>query len=282
MLVLRSRIEMMRWSADQRRRGNRIGFVPTMGALHEGHLALLGKARGNSRAVAVSIFVNPLQFNDPRDFERYPVQPKKDRRMLESGGCDVLFMPDRAEVFEGQEDDRFPLGGLDSYWEGPMRPGHFQGVVNVVDRLFGIVRPDAAFFGEKDRQQLTIIQWVASQQRWPVEIIPCPTIREQDGLAMSSRNRLLDPVHRGIAPMLHMALQAVADSAFTRSVPECLNQGMAVLQRDSRIALEYLGIADARTLRPLEDWADEPQVVALIAARLGDIRLIDNLTLERP
>lgn len=273
---------MATWSARRRLEGQRIGFVPTMGALHAGHLELLHRARQEFDAVVMSIFVNPLQFNDPRDFEAYPHRPEADARLAREAGCDALFLPERATLFADFDPVHYDLGGLDEYWEGPSRPGHFQGVVNVVERLFHYVRPDGACFGEKDRQQLAIIQWVAARLRWPTAIVPCPTVREADGLAMSSRNLRLSAEQRSRAPALYQALLAVARKAFRAPVGTCLSEGRSVLERHGITEVDYLGAADALNLRPLTQWPSSGEAVVLVAARLGDVRLIDNMTLPRP
>lgn len=273
--------EAAAWSAAQRRQGGRVGFVPTMGALHAGHLALVAEARRQCDRVAASIFVNPLQFNNPEDLARYPRQPEADARLLEEAGCDMLFQPDAEGLYHGTSPLRYELHGLDLHWEGPSRPGHFQGVVNVVERLFHYVRPDRAFFGEKDRQQLTIIRHVANTLHWPTVIVPCPTLRETDGLAMSSRNQRLGPADRARAPLLYRALQAVADLAFHHSVEEARQAGLDVLAGDPEIQLDHLGIAHPDTLVPLTQWDGLDRAVALIAAQVGPVRLIDNLDLRR-
>lgn len=269
------------WSALQRRQGLKIGLVPTMGALHSGHIALVEAARAECDVVAVSIFVNPLQFNDKEDLARYPRHPEEDQRMLQAAGCDMVLMPEGDGLFKNFSPMHFELGGLDTVLEGKSRPGHFQGVVNVVERLFHYVRPDVAIFGEKDRQQLAIIQHVAKQLRWPVVIEPHSIMRAEDGLALSSRNQRLSPDHREEASALYLALQAVGANAFKVSVPEALQHGLAVLAEHPEIHLDYLTIADTETLQPLESWEGRETAAALIAAQVGPVRLIDNITLRR-
>jgi pantoate--beta-alanine ligase len=176
----------------------------------------------------------------------------------------------------------YDLGGLDAHWEGPSRPGHFQGVVNVVERLFFHIRPDSAFFGEKDRQQLAIIRWVAEHYRWPEEIVACPTVRAADGLALSSRNLRLSPSERKQATVLFRALQAASVLAFQAPVNEVHEAALAVLAQEPSVKLDYFGIAHAETLAPLEDWNGLDRSVALLAAQVGPVRLIDNRTLQRP
>lgn len=269
-------------TAEARRAGASVGFVPTMGALHSGHIDLVRRARETCDLVVCSVFVNPLQFNDPKDLANYPRQLEQDGALLNEAQCDVLFAPTKEELFQQFEPRSYDLGGLDAHWEGPSRPGHFQGVVNVVERLFFHVRPDAAFFGEKDRQQLTILRYVARQERWPERIVPCPTVRAADGLALSSRNQRLSPTERVQATVLYRALQRAAELAFV-APPAALHQAVAtVLAQEPAVQLDHFGVADALDLQPLAEWGDRTEAVALIAARVGPVRLIDNITLVRP
>ena len=269
------------WSAFMRRESRSIGFVPTMGALHEGHLALVAKAKAECGAVCASIFVNPLQFADPEDLRHYPRQLDQDRRLLTQAGCDMLFAPEADSIYRDHLPRQFDLGGLDEVLEGPSRPGHFQGVVNVVERLFHYVRPDAAYFGEKDRQQLAVIGNVARKLRWPERIVPCETLRSADGLALSSRNQRLSAGERASAPVLYRSLVAVNEAAFRLPVSQARSAGELVLSAEPSFRLDYLAIADSATLQPLEEWGSRDEAVALIAAWLGPVRLIDNITLRR-
>lgn len=281
MELIREPHEAALWTALNRRKGLSIGFVPTMGALHEGHLELIHKARKECDRVCCSIFVNPLQFNDPEDLAKYPIRTAEDKALLESAGCQALFIPLKEELFKGFTPSQYDLGGIDSHWEGPSRPGHFQGVANVVERLFHYVRPDRAYFGAKDRQQLTILQHLQAKQRWPVTIVECPTVREPDGLAMSSRNLRLAKHEREAAPILFRALGKMASLAFTTSVEGCIEAGQGILAQETLLDLDYLGIADAGNLEPISEWGDRRQAVVLVAAHFGEVRLIDNLTLKR-
>jgi len=269
------------WTAKARSRGRRVGFVPTMGALHEGHLDLVHRARAVCDQVVCSIFVNPLQFNNSDDLERYPRRLAEDRTMLEEAGCDALFAPVKETLFEGFVPSMYDLGGLDAHWEGPSRPGHFQGVVNVVERLFFHVRPDSAFFGEKDRQQLAIIRSVAHRYLWPEEVVACPTVRSPDGLALSSRNLRLSADERVQATLLHKALVVANSMAFRTSVRETAEPALAVVASEPAVTLDYFGIAHPDTLEPLTGWEGLDQAVALVAAQVGPVRLIDNMTLLR-
>jgi pantoate--beta-alanine ligase len=229
----------------------------------------------------VSVFVNPLQFNDPKDLQHYPRQPEEDLRLLATAGCDMVLMPEAAELFQDHVPREYDLGGLDTVMEGASRPGHFQGVANVVERLFHYVRPDSALFGEKDRQQLAVLRHVAAARHWPVRILGHPIVRAADGLALSSRNQRLSPAERALAPVLYKALLAVRSASFHGPVEEARMAGLAVLDGVEGIRLDYLCIADPATLQPLASWAGHSEAVALIAAQVGPVRLIDNITLRR-
>ncbi len=252
-----------------------------MGALHEGHLALVQAARQRADAVAVSIFVNPLQFNDPDDLARYPRHPEQDLDLLAATGADMVLMPSTAEVFQGFTPRHYNLGGLDAILEGASRPGHFQGVVNVVERLFHYVRPDLALFGEKDRQQLAVIRHTAIQQHWPVEIVGHPIVRAADGLALSSRNQRLSPSERTAAPALYRCLAAMKELAFHGTVEESLSAGRHILDASPGIATDYLVLCLPDTLQPVASWEGVEEVVALVAAQVGPVRLIDNMAFNR-
>lgn len=252
-----------------------------MGALHAGHIALVKAARERCDRVVASVFVNPLQFNDKQDLIHYPRRPEEDGRMLQEAGCDMLFMPKAEDLFSGFSPHEYDLNGLDRVMEGASRPGHFQGVVNVVERLFHYVRPDMAFFGEKDRQQLAVINHVATARHWPVRIIPHPIVRAEDGLALSSRNQRLSPEQRQLAPLLFQALQAVRSAAFRRSVDDARQAGLRVLAGAGEVQLDYLTIARPENLQPLATWEGVDKAVAFIAAQVGPVRLIDNMELGR-
>lgn len=269
------------WSAKARIGGRTVGFVPTMGALHEGHLDLVHRAKAVCDHVVCSIFVNPLQFNNAEDLRHYPRQMEQDRALLAEAGCDALFAPEKEAIFAQFTPTTYDLGGLDGFWEGPSRPGHFQGVVNVVERLFHFVRPDQAFFGEKDRQQLTILRHVGRDQLWPERIVPCPTVRAADGLALSSRNARLSLEERQQATVLHRALRQVAAHAFRDSVEETSKAALETLSTVPEVHLDHFGIADVDTLEPLTTWGKRTEAVALVAAFVGPVRLIDNITLRR-
>jgi len=265
----------------QKQKGVSIGFVPTMGALHGGHLSMVRQGKKENDLLVASIFVNPIQFNNPGDLEKYPRTPEKDISLLVCENCDILFCPGSAEMYPPDEpqEPAVDLGHLDKILEGAFRPGHFRGVAIVVKKLLEIVEPDRAYFGKKDYQQLRVIQFMVNTLGLPVAIIPCETVRESDGLAMSSRNMRLPVPARLIAPKIYETLRWVKSEAGT--IPPAR---LAVMARQRLEAIpgfkpEYLEIADAETLLPLESWEKGRKAVALTAVFLGEVRLIDNLEL---
>lgn len=258
-----------------------VGFVPTMGALHAGHLSLVGECRKACDTVVVSIFVNPTQFNDPKDLENYPRTEEADLKLLEAAGVDFVFAPSVEEVYPEPDMRVFDFGGLDRVMEGERRPGHFNGVGQVVSRLFDIVKPDKAFFGEKDFQQLAIIRHMARQLGSGIEIAGCPIVRDTDGLARSSRNMLLTPEHRQAAPHIYAVLSDAAISL--RGAVSVADAKRIIAERiDSNPLLEteYVEIADSTTLQPATVWGDAVGDLRIFAAvRAGAIRLIDNVAI---
>lgn len=262
---------------EERLKGLKIGLIPTMGALHEGHLSLVKKAAGLCDIVVVSIFVNPTQFNDKHDLANYPRTLEQDMNLLSSVHCDYVFSPAVEEVYPVPDTRKFAFGNLERVMEGAFRPGHFNGVAQVVSRLFGIVLPDLAFFGRKDFQQLTIIKEMVRQMKYPVEIVPCDIVREKDGLAMSSRNRLLLPEHRDCAPMIYKTLKDAKDLAQVKSVAEVKEFVVNQLNANQLLRVEYFEIVDDITLMPVGRWSQEGTKVGCIAVYAGKIRLIDNI-----
>ena len=268
------RTVVRQWRAE----GARVGFVPTMGSLHAGHISLLAAARFRADRVISSVFVNPMQFGPSEDFERYPRSPVEDSQLLADAGCDLLFLPAVDEIYpEGRESaTRISVKPLAGILEGAHRPGHFDGVATVVAKLFGIVQPDVAVFGEKDYQQLAIIRRMTADLDIPVEIVGAPTVRSPDGLAMSSRNRYLSAAERALAPRIHTALKAAAARVDQgeRDYAVIMEQGAREL-RDAGMQPDYFEVRDAATLLPPVPATRE--LVILVAARLGKARLIDNL-----
>jgi len=255
------------------------GFVPTMGALHEGHLSLVRRAKAENDRVIVSIFVNPTQFNNPADLKNYPRMPEKDFEMLESEGVDVLFFPSEKEIYPNgiEAKSAIDFGQLEKVMEGKFRPGHFKGVAQVVSRLFEITDPDNAYFGEKDYQQLAIIRELVEQKKYRVKITGGPTMREADGLAMSSRNLLLTPDLRQEAAKISQALFHVRDDRGKKSLKELKSEAVDIIERSGLLKVEYLEVADAKTLQPHETWDDKNTLRCLTAVQAGNIRLIDNV-----
>jgi pantoate--beta-alanine ligase len=257
--------------------GKKIGFVPTMGALHEGHLSLVRISREQNDITVASIFVNPTQFNDRNDLKRYPRMPEKDQAMLRSAGCDLIFMPDEKEVYPEPDTRTFDFGGLDREMEGKQRPGHFNGVAQVVTRLFDMVKPDKAYFGLKDFQQLAIVRKITADLNYPVEIISCPIVRECDGLAMSSRNMLLDIKQRKHALVLSQSLFMAREMKHKYSPEQVIDFVTDRIESAPGVDLEYFEIIDGSTLLPARCWDDKHDVIGCIAAKVGQIRLIDNI-----
>jgi len=257
----------------------RIGFVPTMGALHEGHLSLLRRAKEENDLMVCSIFVNPTQFNEPLDLEKYPRTPVKDVEMLLSVGTDVLFFPPVEEVYPPEVRIETPAnyGALDKVMEGEFRPGHFKGVARVVRRLLDIVRPDRLYMGQKDYQQVAIIQYLIDEMGLSVQLVACPIVREADGLAMSSRNQRLTPSARRQAPAIREVLLSARRALFEGVDPETVEMRATQQLTQAGLRPEYFEIVDGRSLQPLNKLAGAESAVACAAAWAGDVRLIDNI-----
>lgn len=264
------------WLRAAREPAKSLGFVPTMGALHAGHIALVERARRENDLVGCSIFVNPIQFNNPEDLEKYPRTLDEDLQMLRGAGCDVVFAPSAEEMYPGPVNERFDFGSLERVMEGKYRPGHFNGVAIVVKKLFNIFKPDRAYFGEKDFQQLRVIQTLVRMEDIPVEIIPCPTVREKDGLAMSSRNRRLSEAERSIAPEIHQVMLEVKNQVGRMSVEEARKMAINRLSKAGFVP-EYVEIAAVSDLQPIDQWNDDIPARIFVACYLGKVRLIDNL-----
>lgn len=264
-----------------RAEGKTIGLVPTMGALHAGHLSLVERARRENDYVAVSVFVNPTQFNNADDLAKYPRTEEADARLLEQAGTNVAFMPTAEEVYGTEPDTRvFDLGPVAEVMEGAMRPGHFNGVAQIVSRLFEWTRPTRAYFGEKDFQQIAVIRHMAATEGFDdIEITACPIVRETDGLAMSSRNVRLTAEQRAQAPAIHRALEeSVKERKEGRGVDEVIGSVIDKLNALEGVTVEYFNIVDPETMQPIEDWKDAEHPVGCITVYFGDVRLIDNIT----
>lgn len=269
---LRSRLEGEKHSS--------VGFVPTMGALHAGHRSLVERARRENDIVAVSVFVNPTQFNDKQDLKHYPRTPEADARLLEEAGADYVLMPSVEEIYPEPDTRQFDFGQIDKVMEGATRPGHFNGVAQVVSRLFDIVRPTRAYFGEKDFQQIAVIRAMVSQLQLPVQIVECPIVRGEDGLALSSRNTLLDTPHRAAAPHIYASLRAAAERSHTMTPAELKAWVTAEVESDPRLKVIYYQSVDALTMQEVASWNDAERIQGCIAVQAGDIRLIDNIRIR--
>jgi len=271
--------EMHRWSRAQRAQGCRIGFVPTMGYLHEGHLSLVDHARGQSDAVVVSIFVNPIQFGPGEDLASYPRDLERDRVAAQQRGVDCLFVPSASAMYDSEPVVRVGPGSLAAHLCGPHRPGHFVGVLTVVAKLFHMVEPDVALFGRKDFQQARIITRMVQDLSFPLRVVVAPTVRESDGLAMSSRNTYLSSAERGAAVRISQSLEAAhrAFSAGTIRTSGVVAEARAVLLTEPLIRIEYLEAVDPDTLEPVDLVTG--QTVLAVAVRIGGARLIDNVLL---
>jgi pantoate--beta-alanine ligase len=278
MKVVRSISEMQKISSDWTKKGWTVGFIPTMGALHAGHLSLVNRSRAENEITVASIFVNPLQFGPKEDFKRYPRTEKQDLRWLKSAGCDVVFMP-KAESFTRSDGQTVVhVAEVASLWEGRQRPGHFDGVATIVAKLFNVIRPNRSYFGEKDIQQLRVVQRMASDLNFPVRIIPCPTVREEDGLAMSSRNRYLSSRDREEAIKIYQALYLGRELVEKRIMTEAarlIKRLTVVLMTIPKAKIEYIAVVDPLTLEP-QTTIKRPVLLAM-AVRLGKTRLIDNV-----
>ena len=257
-----------------------IGFVPTMGALHAGHRSLVERARRECATVVVSVFVNPTQFNDKTDLKNYPRTPEADLRLLEEVGADYVFMPSVEEVYPEPDTRTFDFGMIDKVMEGATRPGHFNGVAQVVSRLFDIVRPARAYFGEKDFQQIAVIRAMVRQLALPVEIVECPIVRGEDGLALSSRNTLLDTDHRTAAPYIYKVLKAAVEKSHQTTPDQLAAWVTAQVESNPLLKVIYFQVVDAATMQQVRTWEESPAIQGCIAVQAGDIRLIDNIKLR--
>ena len=260
--------------------GKTIGFVPTMGALHNGHLTLVKRCVSENDLCFVSVFVNPTQFNDKNDLANYPRTLEADAELLASVGCQFVFAPNADEMYDAEEMQKpfeFDFGGLDQVMEGRFRPGHFNGVVQVVSKLFQLVQPTRAYFGEKDFQQLAIIRRMVTVLNFPVEIVGCPIVREESGLALSSRNALLTPEQRQLAAHISQVLKESCLFALETPVHELHDALVAAVNAREGLEVEYFEIVDGKTLQPIEKWEETNDIVGCITVYCGKIRLIDNI-----
>ncbi|MDE7160691.1 MAG: pantoate--beta-alanine ligase [Muribaculaceae bacterium] len=293
MRIIRTVTDLENYVAAARAEGRSIGLVPTMGALHEGHLSLVRKAVSDNDVALVSVFVNPTQFNNPHDLATYPRDEEADFRLLAGAGVSAVFAPTPEEVYPGWPEPAAPkvydLGSAAEVMEGKHRPGHFQGVAQVVSRLFELCRPDRAYFGEKDFQQIAVIRNMIASEGIKVEIIACPICRADDGLALSSRNALLSEEGRREAPEIHRILGQSVEYSRTHSVRATHDSVVEALDANPMLEVEYYEIVDGRTLLPVEEWEESDWIVGCITVYCGDaaapekrVRLIDNIAYRTP
>lgn len=280
MIVTRGIKELKSVLTDLRKKGS-VGFVPTMGALHAGHISLIEKSVKENSTTVASVFVNPTQFNDKNDLKNYPRTESEDFEMLEKAGCDVVFAPTPEEVYPEPDNRKFDFGSLETVMEGASRPGHFNGVAQVVSKLFSYVEPDNAYFGEKDFQQVAIIKKMCKELSLPLNIIACEIKRAEDGLALSSRNSLLADDEREIAPVIYMTLKESLNRAKWDTVEGTKKWVIEQLDSNNKIKCDYFEIVDSLTLQPIISWSDSTDIQGCIAVKLGTIRLIDNISFKK-
>ncbi len=264
-----------------RHEGKSVGLVPTMGALHEGHLSLVKRCREENGVVVVSVFVNPTQFNNKEDLRTYPRTEEADKALLAKAGCDIVFMPTVEEVYPEPDTRVFDLGKVAEVMEGAMRPGHFNGVAQIVSKLFMMVKPDRAYFGEKDFQQIAVIRQMVKSEGFKLQIVPCPIVREADGLAKSSRNVRLSPEARSIAPNIYRILCESVDYAKSHSVAETTQFVTDGINSYPEMEVEYYQIVDGLSLMPVADWNDSDYIVGCVTVYCGGVRLIDNIAYKK-
>lgn len=277
MKIVNSIQELKHCLATERQDNKQIGFVPTMGALHKGHLSLVKRCVEENDVCVVSIFVNPTQFNDKNDLVTYPRTLEQDCTLLESAGCKYVFAPSEAEMYPEPDTRMFDFGTVSAVMEGARRPGHFNGVAQIVSKLFYAVEPDNAYFGEKDFQQIAVIRAMVKQLNIPVKINDCPILREADGLALSSRNVRLTPEQRQKAPLIARTLKESVTFAAGKSVQEVIDYVVNTINAEPVMRVEYFEIVDGNTMESIRNWSDTTYPVGCITVYCGDVRLIDNI-----
>jgi pantoate--beta-alanine ligase len=281
MIIIKKAAQLGSFLQSFRNQENSIGFAPTMGALHQGHLSLIAAAKQYNSIAVTSIFVNPAQFNDKKDFEKYPVTLETDIEMLAGAGCDLLFLPSQQEIYPNGygQPQPYALGQMESLLEGAYRPGHFQGVCRVMHRLMDLVQPDDLFMGQKDYQQCMVVARLLALIQSSAALHTCPTLREIDGLAMSSRNMRLSATQRQQAGAIYQALQYIKKHLQPGSTEILITNAKNILAQNN-FRTDYVAVADAATLQPVTHWNGQQQLVALAAAFQGEVRLIDNILLH--
>jgi pantoate--beta-alanine ligase len=281
--VFQTVLDIQKYLLEISQLGNKkVGFVPTMGALHAGHLSLIAASKLQTDVTVCSIFVNPTQFNDKKDYDKYPIQLDKDLEMLLEAKCDVVFVPTVEEIYPNGtlEKTDVDLGFIGKTLDAEHRPGHFEGVLQVVKRLLDIVQPDFLFLGQKDYQQCMVLNKLIEHYQLPIQLVICDTLREADGLAMSSRNMRLSIEERVSAVKLSQAIFYIKQHIQQQSIPSLIQQHKEILAKDERINVEYLMVVNGKTLEPVDVYQKEIPLTVLIAAKVGQIRLIDNVIIQ--
>lgn len=281
MRVVKTISELKSLISGYKQENKAVGLVPTMGALHAGHKSLVDRARKENDIVVVSVFVNPTQFNNKQDLATYPRTEERDCALLEAAGCDVVFMPAVEEVYPEPDNRQFDLGAVAEVMEGAHRPGHFNGVAQIVSKLFGFVEPDRAYFGEKDFQQIAVIRKMVQLEGFKLQIVACPIKREDDGLALSSRNVRLTAEQRQLAPNIYRVLKESCNFAKSHTVAETEKFVVDSLNALPQMEVEYYSIVDALTMQPVSDWADADSITGCITVYCGEVRLIDNIAYKK-
>jgi len=281
MRVVKTISELKSLISGYKQENKTVGLVPTMGALHAGHKSLVDRARKENDIVVVSVFVNPTQFNNKQDLATYPRTEERDCALLEAAGCDVVFMPAVEEVYPEPDNRQFDLGAVAEVMEGAHRPGHFNGVAQIVSKLFGFVEPDRAYFGKKDFQQIAVIRKMVQLEGFKLQIVACPIKREDDGLALSSRNVRLTAEQRQLAPNIYRVLKESCNFAKSHTVAETEKFVVDSLNALPQMEVEYYSIVDALTMQPVSDWADADSITGCITVYCGEVRLIDNIAYKK-
>lgn len=281
MRVVKTISELKSLISGYKQENKTVGLVPTMGALHAGHKSLVDRARKENDIVVVSVFVNPTQFNNKQDLVTYPRTEERDCALLDAAGCDVVFMPAVEEVYPEPDNRQFDLGAVAEVMEGAHRPGHFNGVAQIVSKLFSFVEPDRAYFGEKDFQQIAVIRKMVQLEGFKLQIVACPIKREDDGLALSSRNVRLTAEQRQLAPNIYRVLKESCNFAKSHTVAETEKFVVDSLNALPQMEVEYYSIVDALTMQPVSDWADADSITGCITVYCGEVRLIDNIAYKK-
>lgn len=281
MKIVRTVDELTALRNDNSFKGKRLGFVPTMGALHEGHASLIRRSVAENDCTVVSVFVNPRQFNDPNDYKNYPITTDADIALLESVKCDILYLPTADDIYNGYDGCKMDFHGLDRMYEGEFRPGHFQGVVDIVYRLFDLVKPDFAYFGEKDFQQVAIIKLMVKQKNLPLTIVPCPIVREESGLAKSSRNKLLTAEQLEVAPQIYRIItETCAEIPESQTTDALIETLKSKIDSVKFMKMEYAAFCNSENLELLSKFDKKIGTRLCIAVWCGNIRLIDNINCD--